>query len=185
MNNPKEWNLWRSDMFIQCEGKDKGFIYPMWAFVVGGLGCIPVAGLAISVSVLAALLLTAFLLTAIVFGPHMSRIHPLYRVKNERYEYEYNLYYRGKEYLSLSKADKALYPPNIIQAISNPHLTRQQKSMLDRTMKSVYTEILARDKARDALSYREANVDDILEALRDSKRSVEVETKTYLEYGGK
>lgn len=89
---------------------------------------------------------------------------------------------RVREYFTLSKADRALYPTDILSVLRDPDLSNTQRYALDRQMRGIYLGIQERDKAKRVLAKREVDVDHILEYMKQSQESVAIETNTFKEY---
>lgn len=165
-------------------GGDKFFCHFIWTLIAGMAGTTAI-GVAVSVTSNYALwFLMIIPILIAVFAPPLGTKHVLYGLYNDHYLYDYapRLRFQAERYLSLSKTDRALYPPNILEIIKDPLLKPKQRAELDKAMNSVYSEICARDAARAELTRRYPNVDDVIAALEDSKQSVAVETQTYREY---
>jgi hypothetical protein len=189
MSNIREWGVWDTAFFTS----DPGF-HGVMALMVGGTGyalmcCATVLGPgALNPFLMIPLFVLLWLGTAaFVFLGH--KIGVLDSLPKSGYTYydqrQYNFQARGREYLSLSSADRALYPSNILDLMKNPDLSYDQRVQLDESMSAIYYEIMDRDKAKAELArqarVQRIDVDDIVQRLADSKESVSVETKTWTE----
>lgn len=117
---------------------------------------------------------------------NMSRLYAANGLPVSEYKYysdiKWDFKTRAKEYFSLGKADRALYPANIMTLVCDPDLTPQQKHTLNKRMRDIYDAIEEREKAKRVLSKRSVDVEHVLEYMDDSRKSVNVETDTYKEF---
>lgn len=114
-----------------------------------------------------------------VLLPHANKLHKGYGLKS---------YYTGngpldyaQKYWSLSEADKALFPSNIIETLKDPHLSDAQERQLLSEMSNVFQSIRERDDALADAKSKEIDVSGVLEEMQRNRKSLDVETSTYRE----
>jgi hypothetical protein len=186
MSNIREWGVWGTNFFTS----DPSFSAVMslmvggFASAVGAMGLLTFGFAAILVIPLA-ILLPCLLALLLWQGHKISILDSLPTQNGYSHLGNYNFKARGGEYLSLPAADRALYPAHIIDVMKNPDLSFEQRVKLDNSLRYVYQQIEARDRARAELErqarVQRVDVDDIVQRLNESRESVASETGFWTE----
>ena len=118
-------------------------------------------------------------LLSFILLPHAGKLHKGYGLRS---------YYTGngpldyaQKYWALSKADRTLFPPNIIETLKNPHLTDVQERQVLAEMSKVFESISKRDAALAAAKSKEIDVSGVLDTMARNRESLDIETNTYRE----
>jgi hypothetical protein len=158
--------------------------------MMGFLAMVPTAALSVAVSYITPFLIpfvVLFAVVCIVYGPSIGKLHPLNAIDRWETEYGYHsqqsaAWKAGKKYYELSKADRALFPSNIIESLCDPDITSSQRSEIVYSMNTTFNEITARDKARAALVKRTVDTQSVLDYMKDQRVGLTEERKTYEEF---
>lgn len=194
MKNIREYEFWDNSVFGSWRrAEDNGercFIIGMTAIIA----LLPAIGLSAIIDVLlfggsgvglAIGMPLGFIL--IHLCTRLSRVYKGYGLPTYTdYSYSggraYNFPERAREYFSLPKADRSLYPHNIIEIMRNPDLEFNQRAVLNTKMRGLYAGIQERDKQKRLLTNRDVDIEHILEYMNDSRRGLDSDIETYKEF---